>query len=346
MKFFKSSISTFLIVVILAFYGAEVSGQEKKPIDLKFGMFLKNISPDFKNSKFHAEFYWWTIFENDSTVTGHSNTDILNIEYVNGIAVSTGAFKGEIIDMKDLGNHKFYYTGFHQGDFYFSPDFKMYPFDKQRMDIVIENILLENKLLKIVPDSVSYIKSKQERKFWCLSNDILANNNQSSSHIYKTELVEGEGKYNSDFGYDQAPAEEIYGRSTLSVFIDRSLLPYISKFIIPLMIILLLVYFVFYLPAEKIDIAAALTVTSLLSAIAFQSSINNDLPEIGYIIYVSKIFYTCYFLIAISMALSLMTFYLYNTQDQQKLLLSKRIILWVRFIFPLVFIVASILFAL
>ncbi len=64
--------------------------------------------------------------------------------------------------------------------------------------------------------------------------------------------------------------------------------------------------------------AAALTVTSLLSAIAFQFSVNSDLPEIGYLIYVDKIFYTTYFLIAVAMVESLWTFFLDATGDDSK----------------------------
>ena len=67
-------------------------------------------------------------------------------------------------------------------------------------------------------------------------------------------------------------------------------------------------YFVFFLPAEKLDIAAGLTVTSLLSAIAFQTAMSTDIPAIGSITYIDKVFYTCYFLIALSMAQSLITY--------------------------------------
>lgn len=49
-------------------------------------------------------------------------------------------------------------------------------------------------------------------------------------------------------------------------------------------------YFVFFLPAEKLDIAAGLTVTSLLSEIAFQTAMSTDIPAIGYITYIDKVF--------------------------------------------------------
>jgi hypothetical protein len=102
---------------------------------------------------------------------------------------------------------------------------------------------------------------------------------------------------------------------------------------------------VFFMPAKKIDIAAGLTVTSLLSAIAFQLSISGELPEIGYIIYVDKIFYTCYFLIAASMALSLYTYYLDASGVKEKRKLADRIDVICRIVFPLIFLLSLILFA-
>ncbi len=145
------------------------------------------------------------------------------------------------------------------------------------------------------------------------------------------------GVYNSNFGDPDFPSETIYSRLNISIFIDRSFVPFITKLIIPLAIILFLVYFVFFLPAEKIDIAAGLTVTSLLSAIAFQLSINGDLPDIGYIIYIDKIFYSCYFLIAITMAQSLYTFYLDKTEIPKKVKLAQQIDVIFRYLFPIMF---------
>jgi hypothetical protein len=99
------------------------------------------------------------------------------------------------------------------------------------------------------------------------------------------------------------------------------------------------------LPAEKIDIAAGLTVTSLLSAIAFQLSVSSDMPDIGYIIYIDKVFYTCYAFIALSMAQSLWTFYLDKTQEPKKVKLAIQIDYFSRILFPIIFFASLFFFA-
>jgi hypothetical protein len=163
--------------------------------------------------------------------------------------------------------------------------------------------------------------------------------------LERSEIASGIGVYNSNFGDPDFPAVSEYSRLTLSLYIGRRVSPYITKLFIPLAIILFLVYFVFFIPPDKLDMAAALTVTSLLSAIAFQLSVNGDLPEIGYIIYVDKIFYSCYFLIAIAMAESLLTFYLDASGNEKKQKLAKRIDLLSRFLFPVFFLLSIVLFA-
>jgi hypothetical protein len=338
----------FLFFAALLFPAINISAEESKNdsvITVKFGFYVKKIDPDFKQGKFHTEFYWWAIFENDSSRTGFSNDDIIDIEYVNGFNCEVGGFKNEIVEQKEQSKNVFYYTGFHQGDFYFSPDFTLYPFDVQKLDIIVENAVLPDYQLRFVVDSASYVLSEQNKKFWGASDDLL-NARNSNYRILKTVNQASRGLYNSNFGDVTFPNKVYYGRTTCSVFIDRSIIPYISKLLIPLMIILLLVYFVFYLPAERIDIAAGLTVTSLLSAIAFQLAVNGDLPDIGYIIYVDKIFYMCYFLISLSMAQSLITFYLDKSGDPKKVKLSVNLDLIFRILFPVLFFAFTFIFAL
>ena len=319
--------------------------QSKTPFKMHYGIFLKKIVPNFKDASFYAEFYWWTRFTNDSTKTGISNDEIMALQYVNGNEAEIDAFANEVQEIKHLGNNEFYYTGYHQGDFYFHTNFEEYPFDKQKLNIEIEHSILPDDKLIIEPDISSYTYSKMDTNFFGISNDLLINS-MISLKIYKSSIAPGSCVYNSNFGDpDFSPASN-YSRLTFSVYLERIVIPYITKFFIPLGIILLLVYFVFFIPPDKLDMAAGLTVTSLLSAIAFQFTINGDLPEIGYLIYVDKVFYLTYILIVLAMGESLYTFYLDLSGDEKKKKLAQQIDLAFRFLFPLIFILSSYLFTL
>jgi hypothetical protein len=329
----------FFVLLCSIVFSTLIQGKTTKPpIYVHYGLFVKKLSVDFKASTFHSEFYWWAIFTNDSTKTGISNDDILQFEYVNGIDVEVGSIKNEIQYSRKTADTSLI-MGFHQGQFYFTPDYSMYPFDEQILDIIVENSLFPSSELIFISDTSSYIVSQQLSHLRGLSDDLIKSNKTGNYHIH-------DGIYNTNFGDATAPNTSYYSRIKASILINRSFLPYISKLIIPLIIILILVYFVFFLPAEKLDIAAGLTVTSLLSAIAFQTAISTDIPEIGYIIYIDKVFYTCYFLIALSMAQSLITYYLDFSGEEKKVKLASKIDYIFRFLFPLLFFAAVILFAL
>ncbi len=334
------------IILTIGLIIAVVAHAQNKPelIQVEYGIFVKKIVPDFKDGKFYSEFYWWIKFTNDSAQTGWSNDDIANIEYINAHESEIGSFGEEIQEIKTIGTNRYYYTGYHQGDFYFNPDYTSYPFDEQVLNITIENSLIPQNELKLVIDTASFIASQASPRHYGLSNDLL-DMKSINFNIDKSEITSETGVYNSNFGDPEFPSESKYSRINVSVIINRSFVPFITKLIIPLAIILFLVYFVFFLPADKIDIAAGLTVTSLLSAIAFQLSVNGDLPDIGYIIYIDKVFYSCYFLIAISMAQSLYTFYLDKTEIPEKVKLAKRIDIVSRYLFPIIFVTSLYLFA-
>jgi hypothetical protein len=60
-------------------------------------------------------------------------------------------------------------------------------------------------------------------------------------------------------------------------------------------------------------VAVGLTVTSLLASIAFQSSLSDSLPDIGYLTTADRIFHLSYFLIMTAMAQMV---YQYNVDIQ------------------------------
>jgi hypothetical protein len=334
-RFIITFILFFLFNSFYSFSGIDVKPSEDK-IKVNYGVFIKKLVPDFKEGTFYAEFYWWIKFKNDSTTSKWTNSDITNIEYTNAKEADIGSFQNEIQETKKIGANEFYYTGFHQGNFYFNPDYRTYPFDEQILSITIENSLIPSSNLVFVVDTSSFLKSGVSPDFFGISNDLLQNKSVNFN-IAKSVISVMEGVYNSNFGDPGFPPQSVYSRINVSVIINRSFVPFISKLLIPLIIILFLVYYVFFIPADKIDIAAGLTVTSLLSAIAFQLSVNQDLPDIGYLIYIDKVFYSCYFLIAISMAESLYTFYLDKSEEPAKVKLAQKIDIVSRYLFPIIF---------
>jgi hypothetical protein len=82
--------------------------------------------------------------------------------------------------------------------------------------------------------------------------------------------------------------------TTFTIEAARDYGAYLIKVLIPLLIILVLAYLVFFVPARELEVAVGLTVTSVLACIAFQLTVAGDLPHIGYVVTSDRIFHLCY----------------------------------------------------
>jgi len=118
---------------------------------------------------------------------------------------------------------------------------------------------------------------------------------------------------------------------TFTIETARDYGAYLIKILIPLVIILVLAYLVFFVPARHLEVAVGLTVTSILACIAFQLTVADDLPNIGYIVTSDRIFYLCYFLIMTAMA---ETVYTHSLEKRGREQAAARIELLARCLYP------------
>ena len=118
---------------------------------------------------------------------------------------------------------------------------------------------------------------------------------------------------------------------TFTIEAARNYGAYLIKILIPLLIILVLAYLVFFVPARDLDVAVGLTVTSVLACIAFQLTVADDLPSIGYIVTSDRIFHLCYFMIMTAMA---ETVYTDNLEKRGRESTAAGIEHWARFLYP------------
>jgi hypothetical protein len=269
------------------------------PIKLYVGIYVRSVSLNNKEQHATIDFYYWFRFklpEDTSDLASFYNLEITNGE----------VHLNEIHETKSIGEN-FYVSGHMKGDFNFVADYENYPFDKQKLLIQFEHPMYEVEDIMLVPDKYSYLKCKTDPNLWGLAKNLKAD----GLFIKKSDFVEGQTVYETDFG-DPSITEptSTYSNIAFRIYISRDFLPYVLKFMIPLIIIVGLAYLVFFIPADQLDLAAGLTVTSLLAGIAFQWTISDDLPEVGYLVCVDKIFYLSYILILLAMAQTVWTYHL------------------------------------
>ena len=330
----KFKLFKFSFILIIALFSSLQSFALSKP-KIYVGFYIKSLKTDIKEEIVSIDFYYWYRFKTPKDTADISK--YCDIEYVNGDITME-----EIYEKKKIGvlKDQYYKHGRIKGDFSFSLDYTNYPFDKQKILIQIEHAYFTLDQIELIPDTISYSRTNTNRNFWGISEDL----DSKDILINKSYFDVDHRVYETDFG-DIGLKEKQSSYSRLSYFINfsRNYIPYTFKFLIPIIIILSLSYLVFYIPAESLELACSLTVTSLLAAIAFQWTISDDLPNIGYLTTVDKIFYLAYLLIMLAMVQTVWTYNLVKN-DNEKLAIKLEML--GRWFFPILFVGFSFYFIL
>lgn len=299
--------------------------EQAAPLEAIIGTYLSEVTAvNLKSQIFEADFYLWMRYptpENREDVSA-----IEAIEFVNSSDASR-----TLQERKVIGDETYVVWRVH-GPFHWDADYHLYPFDRQTLPIRIEHTMLEESSLVFVDDTASYSLTGGSPQRSGVSDvlrvpdfDFIALNRRVSVKEYAT-----------NFGDTSVPyRKSSYSRYEVDLVLQRVFVPYLLKILTPLTIILILSYLVFFIPAESLDVASALTVTSLLACIAFEWSVSGALPNIGYIVMSDRIFHLCYVLIMLAMAQTVYTFAL---ERNGRLKLADRLETIGRFAFPAVFV--------
>jgi hypothetical protein len=271
-----------------------------EPTRVNIGMHVVQLrAVDARTESFYADLYLWLRFPNGDEE--RAKEIIEKLEPVNGKFDSK-----DLVDDKVVGDE--HYVCYRvTGTFFFVPDLKNYPFDTQVLPITVENAQLELEELLFVDDRISYEKSGAPEHRWGLSPTL-------EIPDYTLKRVDRdiyESKYPTSFGDPtRNPAGTHYSRFTLKVSFVREYWSYAFKILIPLLIILMMAYLVFFLPPAQLDTAASVAMTALLSCMAYNVAVSQNMPEIGYLVLSDKFFIATYVLLFLTLAQTFLAFIL------------------------------------
>ncbi|HLC57497.1 MAG TPA: hypothetical protein VJH95_02915 [Candidatus Nanoarchaeia archaeon] len=243
-----------LLVVMLALGVVPVVDAGKEEI----GLYMLNLGKfDVGTGAFTADFYLSMLCEQECSAAG--------FEFMNGRALSTDK-------LIDEPNEKFYRI---QAGLTSPVDLKSFPFDKQKMEIIIEN--RQNSI-----DELEYYP------------------NMNESGIDDSIAFTG---WNID-GWDAKIREHnytIYGTAysqyVFEVNISRIVFNSFMKTFLPVFFILLVVLFSFVLDPDKITTRLGMAGSGLVAAVMFHISISNQIPPVGYLTFADKFMVLTYFIL-------------------------------------------------
>jgi hypothetical protein len=97
------------------------------------------------------------------------------------------------------------------------------------------------------------------------------------------------------------PGAPQYDHATITVEARRQVGFYLTRFFLPLFLIVAVALTVFWIHPEDLNSQVGIGVTCLLAVIAFQFAESSSLPAVAYLTFADRVYAICYFAIALAM---------------------------------------------
>jgi hypothetical protein len=274
----------FLFCLINLALAKEINATEKNSLaentsakdEINVGIYILNLGKfDISTGSFTVDFYL--------NLKCEEKCPEQDFEFMNGRASS-------IDKIIDKPNEKFYRI---QANLNSQIDLRRFPFDSQKMQIIIEDKKKTTKELVYIPDiKQSGIDDSIAFTGWNIGEWTA----EEKSHYYSI--------YN-----------ENYSQYVFTVPIYRITINSILKTFLPVIFIILVMLSSFILDPDKIATRIAMVSSSLVASVMFHVSLANQIPPVGYLTFIDKFMVLTYFVVLASFFLNVL---LLEYQERKK----------------------------
>lgn len=254
--------------------GPRQSPSTTRPQQVTVGIYPTTIYElNAGTSTFKAAFYVWFLWKGDIDPTP-------TMELVNAVENDSATkILTEPQIQKDGSRYQIFRV---RGQFFQPFTLKNFPLDTQQLSISIEDTTHPSRDLVYIADTHdSGFSDRVSIPGW---------------HIDGWTLNSGNHAYNTEFG-DIGSGDSDYSTITYALSIERPFSYFLWKLLLPLCIVLAANWAALLLHPSLVDVRTALPATALLTAVFLQQSYSSNLPQVGTLVLVDKIYVLAYALI-------------------------------------------------
>ncbi len=257
------------------------------------GAYLNDIqSLDLKTHSYAADVYLWFRWK-------HKDFDPAEaMEFANPAELWGHVRNNDNEEPEDLESGERYQVVRAQGRFSCKLPLDDYPLDKQTIFIEFEDKNLDATQMTYVADSPAI--------------EINPNIILPGFAIGKPKFSIATRKYHSNFGDPRGGKHLEFSRARIELPIHRPQLPHLIKMLLPVLCVVLCAGMMFLFRATYVDSRVELGITSLLTVVALQMTLNQDLPDIAYLVLVDKVYIATYLYVMAGIAVVVKTTHLHD----------------------------------
>lgn len=264
------------------------------PQKVRVGVYLMQAPEfDLKNNTYSLDFWIWFVWKG-------SINPVNSFEFVNAVSLADVYKVPSFVDAAGndapvtLPDGSLYQCYRVQAQFCTEFRVEAYPFDQHDLLIRMEEFRNFSDALVYAADPKS---NSVDPAFaipgWKVANLTLEATNSC---------------YTTDFGDTRTAGDaSTYARLNIRVHMVRPVASLMAKTVVPLAIVMLITFCAFLAAPELIDARLALTITGLFAAVALQFTSSDELPPVGYMTLMDKIYILSYGAILLATVLAILS---------------------------------------
>jgi hypothetical protein len=270
--------------------GEEAGAKKDCPVPdvVRVGTFVNNVAAlDLKTHSYEYDGYIWFKWCNPE-LDPATTMEFVNPSELWGMMVTPNYEEAEEFDDGTL-----YQVLRIQGRFSTKFPLYNYPFDRQHVGPVFEDS---------VHDAGTLV--------YALDEDGASINPELIMPGYtlgSPSMTVGEASYPTRFGDPRSAASSRFARATIAVPIARPLVAQLTLLMVPVLSVIVCATLMFILDPRYVDARVDVGITSMLTIVALQMTYNQDLPDVGYLMFMDKIYLLSYLFVLVGLAVVVRT---------------------------------------
>ena len=262
---------------------ASVDGRAEpgRPLKVVVGVYLNDIQDiDLENHIYTVDFYVWFRWTDPSINPAES------IEFMNGAQQWGTTLVPATAEPEQLPDGSYYFRTHVQSTFKSSLPLADYPFDRQVLDIVMEDTNATTAQLRYVPD----------RPAVGVSPDLAV-----PGYRIGTPTMTVANQHYPEMG-ETGTGPQSASRITVSIPVSHPWLPYTLKIFVPFLLVVLCTAIVFLIDTDHVDARFGLGISALLTLIALKWTTDAQLPLTDYLSLVDMLYLVAFLFVTIGLA--------------------------------------------
>ncbi|RJQ71646.1 hypothetical protein D5S17_28030 [Pseudonocardiaceae bacterium YIM PH 21723] len=287
------------------------------------GLNLNEISGlDTRAGTFFADFYLWLRYTGDDGVSDVEFVNAANPNLKLGAPIRTSTVDGETYRLYRVADR-----------FKADLDFRHFPFDRQRLPILLQNRSLPDTRVVYVTDRTILEQSEDKYLLSGANSEASINKvaNWRATSVAFFQQTVGSSDSLGDPNIDQAAQGIFNSQYATQIEISRDLGPFLLKNLLPLALLMCVTYLALYIPAAEGG-ATSMGVTAILSTAVLLNTVTSGLGDISYTVALEWGYYA---FIMLATGVVLVALVRKNLHSAKKTVQLRRLTLGARIAYPL-----------